>query len=165
MHCQQRSNQPLCPPTPFCLNSPSIPPPCSKLPLSTNSTYKDRTLESPVDYPYVFSCSMQVRSHSLVLTLLPRLQEAVPAPSFRRLTDSTCPCQHWQCWSFLLLGRGGPCSADSGHLCSLCHPAWLLACQCFSYQSAYSGTLPLHCCFLPCCPVPLCHLPVCLFAC
>jgi len=129
---------------------------------------------------------MQVWSHSLVLTFLPCLQEAVPAPGFRRLTDGTRPCQHWQCWGFLLLGCGGSCSADSGHLFSLCHPAWLFACQCFSHQSAYSGTLPLHSCFLPLyssflplhssflplhfcflppCLVSRCHLPVFLFTC
>ena len=125
-----------------------------------------KTMCSKACYLYDYQrCTMQVWSHSLVLTFMPCLQEAVPAPGFRRLTDGTRPCQHWQCWGFLLLGCGGPCSADSGHLLSFCHPAWLLASQCFSHQSAYSGTLPLDPCFLPPCLVSCCQLPVFLFTC
>lgn len=163
---QQRSNQPLCPHPLSASSPPSSPLLAASSPCyPTYQSYKGSTVRDLCRYPYLFSHIMQVWAHSLVLTLLPCLQEAVPAPGFRRLTDSTRPCQHWQCWGVLLLGCGGPCSADSGHLFSLCHPAWLLACQCFSDQSAYSGIPPLHSGFLPPCNAPRCHLPVCLFIC
>ena len=90
--------------------------------------------------------TVQVWPHTLVLALLPRLQEGVPASGFRRLTDSTRPRQHWQCRSLLLLGCCGPCCSDSGHLCSLCHSARVPARQRLPYQPAHSGNLlAAHC--------------------
>ena len=73
---------------------------------------------------------MQVWTHTLVHQIMPSVQEAMYSRSSRWLSEGPCAHQHWQCWSIILLGCRGPCPADSGYLCSLCHAAWLHASQC-----------------------------------